>query len=251
MADDPASLGLTLSPGGTAAPSRFFAAGASLVDLLDALCEDVGVEWKFSNLAIGSAKAGIIPERAFSAIGSSAIERTARGLHLIRSGESAPADWDPHSIALARDFASSVTEGDKAYLKYSNNVIPIDRKLRERLQEISPWKREFQGSVRGQLTGLNVTRGNRASLKPVGGGRMVRIAFPDALKSALMERFETFIEVSGTVFQDEDGVNYRVAASEISALDGGAESWVSIIGAVPNLTHGLSVEEFLREVRGE
>jgi len=58
--------------------------------------------------------------------------------------------------------------------------------LGERLADLQPFERRMPGSVRGTLVGLNVSRGNRASLR-LPNKRIVRVGFEAGLRGDLKE----------------------------------------------------------------
>ncbi|KNX37134.1 hypothetical protein VV01_08230 [Luteipulveratus halotolerans] len=153
------------------------------------------------------------------------------------------------AVNHAKDLVRS--SGVHAKLEAGGNVVWLDSELRERLQAVTPWVREFYGSVRGQLTGVNVTRGNRASIRPHAGGRVVHIGFPSALAESMAAGLLQFVEVDGMVRQNDEGRTYYVAADTVKVIEQPTMSWRELRGFMPDLTGDMSTAEYLESIRGE
>lgn len=240
---------LTVDDGEPADAARFFSVGTQLVDLLDDLAERSGLKWDVTELRMGSGVSGLTCTGDGRELGVSAAKSAVLGLKLIRGGAPAPPDWTPDVVARAKELAR--VAGDRTKIESHGNVIWIDQVLRNRLEDISPWVREFYGSVRGQLTGVNVTRGNRASIKPHGGGRVVHVGFTDALAERMARGLLQFVEVDGLVRQNEDGRNYFVRADDIHLPVAKQPTWHDLRGSMPDATDGLSIPDYLEAIRGD
>lgn len=239
----------TVDDGVTPDAAHFFPAGVHLLELLDDLAETPAVEWTLDELRMASAVAGLAPVGEYRNAGVDAALSAVAGLVRIRNGDGQPNDWSPNAVAHAKDMARRA--GDRAKLEVLGNVVWLDQELRTGLDSIAPWVREFYGSVRGQLTGVNVTRGNRASIKPHGGGRVIHVGFPSSLSEAMREGLLQFVEIEGTVRQNEDGRNYYVSAEQVRIVSSSTTSWQDLRGSMPEITDGLSVTEYLSVIRGE
>lgn len=246
MADD---IVLTVDEDRPAAAAHFFAAGGHLLELLDDLAETVDVEWAITSLRVGSAVTGWSATGEHRQQGSVAARSAVRGLEQVRAGDPPPADWMPIAIGHAHDLVRS--SGGHAKLEVGGNVVQLDQQLRERLRSISPWVREFYGSVRGQLTGVNVTRGNRASIKPQTGGRVVHVGFPNSLASAMRDGLLQFVEIEGMVRQNDEARTYYVTAESVKVIEQPTISWRELRGFLPELTGDMSTAEYLESIRGE
>lgn len=240
---------LTVDDGRAADAAHFFAAGVHLLGLLDCLADTAGVTWAVADLRLGSAISGLIAEGEHRAAGVAAAHGAVAGLSHIREGLGMPDDWTPESLTYAKDLVRSA--GDEANVEVADNVVWLDARLRERLEDIAPWIREYYGSVRGHLTGVNVTRGNRASIKPQGGGRVVHVGFPSALAQKLRDGLFQFVEVAGMVKQNEDGRIYYVTAEDVQVVEESLLSWQDLYGYMPEITDGLPVADYLEGIRGE
>lgn len=89
--------------------------------------------------------------------------------------------------------------------------------LAERLATLQLFERDMPGAVRGTLVGVNVSRGNRASLR-LPTRRVVRVTFPFAVREAMRDALLGEVELSGTVCQDGDGRVFKVRAGEVRVL---------------------------------
>lgn len=244
-----ANIVLTVDDGRQAAAANFFAAGVHLLEFLDDLVDTADVEWAISDLHVASAVAGITAVGAHSAAGVTATQLAVAGLVHIRDGRGMPEDWTPNAVAHAKDLVRKA--GDRAKIEVAGNVVPFDRTLRTGLEAIAPWVREFYGSVRGQMTGVNVTRGNRASIKPQGGGRVVHVGFPTSLAESMAAGLLEFVEVEGMLRQNDDGRTYYITAENVRVIEEPQLSWRDLRGYMPELTEGLTVAEYLEDIRGE
>ena len=240
---------LTVDDGRQADAARFFAAGVHLLELLDDLADTASVDWAVTELHLASAVSGLRAVGNQSSAGVAAAVSAVNGLTHIRSGDGMPEDWTPNALTHAKDLARR--SGEHAKVEAAGNVVRLDRALRDGLDAIAPWVREFYGSIRGQLTGVNVTRGNRASLRPQAGDRVVHIGFPNALAEDMRDGLLEFVEVEGMVRQNDDGRVYYVTAEQVRLVDTPSMSWRELRGAVPDITGGQTVAEYLEGVHGD
>ena len=240
---------LTVDDGQPADAARFFAAGTHLLDLLDDLADTSDVEWAVSDLRRGSAVAGLEATGDFREAGLMAVRSVFQGLNRIRGGGGLPEDWNPTALNDAKDLVRHA--GENAKLEARDNVVWLDKQLRDGLDAIAPWVREFYGSVRGELTGVNVTRGNRASIKPQGGGRVVHVGFPTPLAESIRDGLLEFVEVEGMVRQNEDGRTYYVSADSVCVVEEPQLTWRELRGYMPEITDGLPIGEYLEGIHGK
>ncbi len=240
---------LTVDEDRPADAARFFAAGTNLLALLDDLSETPDVSWSMEELRRSSAISGLAASGDNRWAGIAAAQLAVAGLSRIREGRGLPGDWTPTALGHAKDLARHA--GERSKVESSGNVVWLDQHLRAGLDAIAPWVREFYGSVRGNLTGVNVTRGNRASIKPQGGGRIVHVGFPTALAAGMRDGLLQFVEIVGMIRQNEDGRTYYVTAEDIRVVEEPTLSWRDLRGYMPEITEGLTIAEYLEGVRGE
>lgn len=240
---------LTVDDGQQADAARFFAAGAHLLELLDDLSETTDVEWAVQDLRKASAVAEMAAVGAYREAGVASIDAAMTGLAHIRAGNGVPSTWTPTSITHAKEMVRRA--GDNAKLETNGNVVHLDQKLLAELEDIAPWIREFYGSIRGRLTGVNVTRGNRASVKPQGGGRVIQVRFPTALAESMRDGLLQFVEIEGQIRQDDEGTTYFATAERIRTIARSGISWRDLRGYMPEITDGLPINEYLEGIRGD
>lgn len=106
------------------------------------------------------------------------------------------------------------------------------------------------GAVRGTLVGLNVSRGNRASLR-LPNKRIVRVGFETSLRGDLKNALYQQVELRGQVRQDGDGRVFNVRAEEVEVLVRPAMRWTDLFGIDPGFTGDATTEEYLEANRGE
>lgn len=244
-----ADIVLTVDDGQQADAAHFFAAGVHLLELLDDLADTADVDWAIADLHLASAVSGLAATGEHAAAGCAATRAAVTGLTHIRAGKGMPQDWTPNAVTHAKEMVRRA--GDHAKIESSGNVVPFDRRLREGLDSIAPWVREFYGSVRGQMTGVNVTRGNRASIKPQDGSRVVHVGFPTPLAEKMRTGLLEFVEVEGMLRQNEDGRTYYITADDVRVVERPTLSWQDLYGLMPELTEGLTVAEYLDGIHGE
>jgi len=240
---------LTVDDGEAPDAANFFSAGVHLLDLLDDLSETASVDWSVTGLRLASAVSDLTATGDFREAGAKAARSAVSGLLAIQQGKAPSDDWTPNATIHAKELV--IGSGFHAKLEASGNVVWLDQRLRERLEGQAPWVREFYGSVRGELTGVNVTRGNRASVKPQGGGRVVHVGFPSALAVSMRDALLSFVEVEGMIRQNEDGRTYYVTAESVRTIEQSRLTWRQLRGYMPEITDGLSVADYLEVVRGK
>jgi hypothetical protein len=128
--------------------------------------------------------------------------------------------------------------------------VDLTAELGVRLADLQPFERRMPGSVRGTLVGLNVSRGNRASLR-LPNRRIVRVGFETSLRDDLKEALYEQVELRGLVRQDGDGRVFNVRADDVEVLVKPDVRWSDLLGIDPDYTEGASIEEWLGASRGE
>lgn len=229
--------------------AHFFTAGSHLLELLDDLSETPNVDWTISELRLASAVSGLTARGGERSDGVRAARIAVQGLTQIRAGQGLPETWTPTALTHAKELVRR--SGDRARLTNHDNVVFLDQRLRDNLEAVTPWVREYYGSVRGQLTGVNVTRGNRASVKPQEGGRVVHVGFPSQLAERMRDGLLEFVEIEGTVKQNDEGRVYYVGAESVSVVVEPTLSWSQMLGYLPEITGGLTTTQYLDGIRGE
>src|SRR3546814_12396308 len=95
------------------------------------------------------------------------------------------------------------------------------------------------GSVRGVLVGLNVSRGNRASLR-LPNNRIVRVGFETSLRGDLKEAMLQPVAIRGLVRQDGDGRVLHIRAADVEVLAQPETRQSALFGLDPDFTDRLS-----------
>lgn len=253
------ALELIVDEGRPANAGRFFQLGHDLLVLLDEL-SDVPVAWQITSLRTGSALATIAPPEdepqevqvlrlAYSSLAS------------VQGGGGLPDEWSPDAVRVAHRFVEHgqppESEGDWSPPRLRligdsspSSSVQLTEELAEQLAVLQPFERRMPGSVRGQLVGLNVSRGNRASLR-LPNRRIVRVGFETTLRGELKEALYQEVELRGLVKQDGDGRVFHIRAEEIGVLTKPEIRWADLFGIDPEFTGDLSTTEHLEANRGE
>ncbi len=249
-------LELTLDEGREARAARFFRAGNDLLALVDEL-SDQPVDWLITELRLGSAVVRLsspasMPEAA------EYLRRPTRGLQLVRDGQPAPSDWSPDALKAARQLVTdedterqpkpsrlTLIDGDRG-----GDAVELTEQLGVHLAALQPAERSMRGAVRGHVVGVNIARGNRASLKAP-TGNVIKVSFPDELRVPLRDALYSDVELAGQVRQVADGRVFHIRAEELRVLATPQISWAELFGLDPDITGGLSVADYLETSRGQ
>lgn len=262
MHDGPVdALELIVDEGRPANAGRFFHLGVDLLELLDELSEDVTVSWRVRDLRTASALATVEPPEDRPQAGA-VLRLVARSLGEVGHGGPLPDGWSPDAVRVAYRFVhhGQAVDGEADWVpprlrlltggEPAGDDVSLTPALGERLATLQPFERRMPGSVRGTLVGLNVSRGNRASLK-VSGGRVVRVGFDSGQRDALKAALYGAVELRGDVRQDGDGRVFHVRAEEVVQLAAPGVRWVDLFGMDPEFTGGEDTDEYLETSRGE
>lgn len=248
-----AELELALDEGRPAVAGHFFRAGYDLLNLLDEL-SDAPVEWLLTGLRLSSSVARVsAPPRQPDA--ADYLRRAAHGLAAVQGGQPLPDGWNPDAVLAARHLVSVDVSGGPARLTLvedgeAGQIIDLNAALGARLVDLQPAERTMPGAVRGRVVGVNVARGNRASLRTQTGA-VVKVTFTDDLRLPLREALYDDVELVGQVRQDSTGRAFHIKADTLRQLTEPSVRWADLFGIDPDITGGLSVADFLESARGE
>lgn len=253
------ALELIVDEGRPANAGRFFQLGHDLLALLDEL-SDIPVAWVVEDLRIGSAVARVAPPHGET--DGHWLRLAVVSLGAVRGGDGLPDEWTPDAIKVAHRFVEHGQAADDGegwvpprlvlvetggQRKHSVTLAPD---LGQRLADLQPFERRMPGAVRGTLVGLNVSRGNRASLR-LPNRRIVRVGFETSLRGALKDALYQQVEIRGLARQDADGRVFHVRAESLDTLVAPDVRWTDLFGIDPEFTGDASTEEFLEANRGE
>lgn len=254
------ALELIVDEGRPANAGRFFQLGTDLLSLLDEL-SDIPVAWRIEALRTGSAVARVAPP--FGSSDARWLRLAVTSLSAVQAGLSLSHEWSPDAIKVAHRFvAHGLPQEDEAEWapprlvlvggteNADSDGVQLTAELGSRLADLQPFERRMPGSVRGTLVGLNVSRGNRASLR-LQTGRIVRVGFESAMREDLRDAMLRTVELRGSVRQDADGRVFHVRAEEVEVLARPDVRWSQLFGLDPGFTGDLTTGEYLEASRGE
>jgi hypothetical protein len=254
------ALELTVDQGRPASAGRFFRLGVDLLDLLDEL-SDVPRTWLVDDLRTGSALVTVAPPIEHPEE-DRLLRLVVESLGAVQGGGRLTDDWSPDAVRVAHRFVehAQTVEGESGWTAprlrlvtdepSPHRAVSLTPDLRLQLADLQPFERRMPGSVRGTLVGLNVSRGNRASLR-LPTGKIVRVGFDSALRVDLKEALYQEVELRGELKQDADGRPFHVRAEEASVLRKSRARWADLIGIDPDYLEGIPVDEWLEANRGE
>ena len=254
------ALELIVDEGGPANAWRFFQLGHDLLTLLDELSE-IPIAWRVADLHTGSALATVAPPEDHPEEGR-VLRLAYSSLGVVQHGGELSAEWSPDAVKVAHRFVEhgQRAENEERWVPPrlrlvgdagdTASSVELTPELGERLAVLQPFQREMPGAVRGTLVGLNVSRGNRASLR-LPGKRVVRVNFETSLRADLKEALYQEVEIAGLVKQDGDGRAFHVRAERVDVLAKPAVRWSDLFGIDPHYTEDVPVDEWLEASRGE
>jgi hypothetical protein len=253
------ALELIVDEGRPANAGRFFQLGHDLLALLDEL-SDVPVAWRIDELRTGSAVARVAPPP--DTTDGRWLRLAVASLDAVERGKGLPKDWTPDAVKVAHRFVEHgqpvddaedwvpprlVLVGDHNEREHS---VHLTAHLGGRLADLQPFERRMPGAVRGELVGLNVSRGNRASLR-LPNKRIVRVGFETSLRGDLKDALYQQVQLHGFVRQDGDGQVFHVRADDVEVLVRPDIRWVDLFGSDPDFTGDATTDEYLEANRGE
>lgn len=255
------ALELIVDEGRPASAARFFQLGHDLLALLDEL-SDLPVAWRVDHLRTSSAVARLAAPDDAEAEGRW-LREAVTTLLLVQGGGGLPDAWSPDAARTAHRFVEHGLPEDNEVGWVPPRLVLVDDRFHKhgdevaltpelggRLADLQPFERRMPGSVRGTLVGLNVSRGNRASLR-LPNRRVVRVGFETSLRSELKEALYGEVELRGLVRQDGDGRVFHVRAEGASVLERPEARWADLWGIDPGFTGDLDTEAWLEANRGE
>lgn len=253
------ALELIVDEGRPANAWRFFQLGHDLLSLLDELSE-VPVAWRVADLRTGSALAAVTPPEDHPEEGR-LLRLAYRSLRTVQGGGGLSEEWTPDAVRVAHRFVEHAqpSEGEADWVPPrlrlvgdagKPTAVELTPELSRQLAVLQPFERQMPGSVRGTLAGLNVSRGNRASLR-LPNKRIVRVGFETSLRGDLKEALFQQVELSGLVKQDGEGRVFHVRAEDVRVLVSPQVRWSDLFGIDPGFTGDLTTEEYLEADRGE
>lgn len=253
------ALELLVDEGRSANAGRFFQLGHDLVALLDEL-SDVPVSWRIEDLRMGSAVARVVPPPGTEE--GRWLRHAVVSLSAIQGGARVPEGWTPDAVRVAHRFVEHGQPVDDAedwvpprlVLVGSSSErersVQLTADLGERLAGLQPSERRMPGAVRGTLVGLNVSRGNRASLR-LPNRRIVRVGFETSRRGDLKDALYQQVELGGPIRQDGDGQIFHVRAERVEVLVRPKMRWSDLFGIDPEFTGDATTDDYLEATRGE
>lgn len=253
------TLELVVDEGRPANAGRFFQLGHDLLVLLDEL-SDVPISWRVEELRVGSAVARIAAPQGTE--DGRWLRLAVVSLEAIREGSPLPDDWSPDAVKVAHRFVEHGQPLDDAEDWVPPRLVLVGKGgrrecsveltagLGRKLADLQPFERRMPGAVRGTLVGLNVSRGNRASLR-LPNRRIVRVSFETSLRGSLKDALYQQVELRGQARQDGDGRVFHVRAEDVEVLLKPSVRWADLFGIDPAFTGAASTEEHLEANRGE
>lgn len=249
------AIELAVNQGETADAKRFFTLGSALIDLLHSLSEDDELTWQIADLRLGSAIATIAPDEPYLDEAERVISSLDKGIEQIRSGNTDALSWGPRVREQAKIFFDEADE--TTVLSYNHNRaktlkrVPITQELKAEIDSLDGIPVSHFGSIRGRLTGVNISKGHRASIVPFNGSPTVKVQFPDDQEDIYKELLYEDVSIEGTIHQFRASPPHKIVAKRISRIDESNVTWMQLWGIMPEITEGKSVKDYLEGIRGE
>jgi len=250
------SLELVINEDALVPAERFFRAGVDLLAWLDDLNE-VPCDWAITQLRTGSAVAVISATEATSESDDAMVSAVA-GLRSAAAGHVLDG-WTPDAVDSAAKFADNFAgpSGGRSHLRLvrdddsrsETDAVDLTERLGAQVAALKPPTRTVPGTVRGKLLGVNVNRGNRASVR-TRAGQTVRVGFSNVLREALKDAMYKAVDLRGRVKKDPSGKTFHITAFEVHEIEKPDIDWTQLFGCAPEFTGGADRHEFLERLRG-
>jgi hypothetical protein len=215
--------------------------------------------WRFQELRLGSVVATVAPRRPRTG-GSvdsmnDALFKAVEGLAAAEEAEGIPAGWTV-SVAQAGLDVLRLLPASGLELELLRDGQPIrstrvSKAAADHLAVGLKERRSSIGSVIGRLESATLRGRREASLWPDRGTGRIQIAFEQRDVDVIRNAWGKRVEVRGIVERDADGtaVKVRMRNLDVLAESAGSSSLADLVGADPDITDGLDVDEYLREIR--
>jgi hypothetical protein len=151
---------------------------------------------------------------------------------------------------LARPIGKSVAN---VTLLFNDHRFDVTSKVASKVDEALAVEDECDGAIEGMLEQINLHHGaNIFYIYPEIGPRKVTCHFPSRLYDDAVSAVGRRVEISGTLhYRAGASFPHQIAVSAIEAFPTETElpNWDDLRGRAPDITGGLSSEEFVRELR--
>jgi len=218
-----------------------------------------GVQWKVSTLSKSSpARLGFIGySRRGKENHSTEIERRCiRGLKILAERAERDPYYSDQALYKAGNLArlrqrhllSRITIGSPA-----EGEIVIGPAIAEHVDELISEVEESEGSIVGNLDSISVHNGNQFRVWDDNTGKVVTCRFPEPLLQTAKEYLKQRVLVYGTLRRNVLGGIGSISVEGIDnyPTDEQLPTIEQMSGSIPNITGGLSLQEYMRLLRDE
>jgi hypothetical protein len=174
----------------------------------------------------------------------------------IQSGKTIVDRLDYDLLSRIKNAASPVGKTMTSLkIEREGNVIYLDRAFKEKIDAFMAPEEFYTGSFRGMLEAINIHGGtNVFNLYPNIGPSKIKCHFTSDLMREAITAIGRRVEIRG-VLKYKANTKYPheadVKAMEIFPPDEELPSFYDLLGADPEITGGLSSEEFIEKIRNE
>lgn len=177
-----------------------------------------------------------------------------RGAQMLEEGGSVLPSFDRPMLEILKETAEQARrQGVHLSLRSGPYHVAFDLRLEHRIDRLLEQEEGVFGSIEGVLERVNFHAGaNVCTVFPFYGPERINCRFGSHLRDAVNDAILQHVRVTGMVWSDKrTGLPHRVDMEEIEPLVDATSrpSLSELRGIAPGLTGGLTVSEFLREIR--
>jgi len=135
------------------------------------------------------------------------------------------------------------------------SVIELNKKMEANIDVIIAEEESSYGTIKGELELINLhDQANKFYIYPIVGPQKVLCHFPDSLKDIAKKSLECKVSITGLMtYKVNEYFPYKIEVENIviHPSDNELPNLLDLEGIIPNLTNGLSSEEYVKEIRDE
>jgi len=121
----------------------------------------------------------------------------------------------------------------------------------ENVRALLPIKRKTIGSVEGKLEAISIHKSKKFVVYDALTKKAITCEFADEMLDGVKDALGHRVLVSGTVHWNAKSEAKRVDAENIRLLGEKLPSTLDLSGAYPDITEGMTIEQYIRSIRGD
>lgn len=132
-----------------------------------------------------------------------------------------------------------------------DRTVTLTQHAIENVRALLPTKRKTIGSVEGKLEAISIHKSKKFVVYDALTKKAITCEFADKMLDTVKDALGHRVLVSGMVHWNAKSEPKRVDADNIRLLGQHLPSTSDLSGAYPDITEGMTVEEYIRSIRGD